>query len=388
MSSGRVAVVARGLVAVAARVASLPPELVAEALIISLTSGVAAADAFIATAAPIPEWATASIFLSSDLLPTIFAPLEMVDNACASVCKLWHQVWRETDHLRRGLRVNKAFSYPALPSDFFVDLMIGPPTGDWYFVHGLYDDGNLSAASFIADTLQDTVRRLKSSLRYADGCVADGMIYLTTEDEVRQVRDFNDELMLMAMYELGTDDDDDDEPEPRRVAEVALAPEVGTLFAVSCCNDLAGEDEVVALDASTLTVRHKFGRGTFKKNIMGLAVDDASVYAGDNSIFHCIRVFTFTGEPVREVRGNWGRPEQLQHFAGRLYMLEKGSEHDEIDGPVHVLTPEGEVLQLWQPQDWEVGGMHIAGGHLMVYSSDAHESDPAHSLQLLALKGI
>ena len=179
-----------------------------------------------------------------------------------------------------------------------------------------------------------------------------------------------------------------------------MASEVGTLFAVSYPHDVdfEGQDEVVALDASTLTVRHKFGRGLFETHIMGLAVDDTSVYAGDASFSrHCIRVFTFTGEPVREVRGNWGRPRELQHFAGRLYIfcwaLEKGSDHDvedsdpdEEDGRIHVLTPEGEMLQVWQPQDFEVGGIDIAGDHLMARRPPPF--GPHLRPQFLAVKGI
>ena len=62
------------------------------------------ADALLAKHSPLPSWARDEVLLSADLLPHVFATLEMKDNAAAAVCQAWNAAWVATNDGRRGLR--------------------------------------------------------------------------------------------------------------------------------------------------------------------------------------------------------------------------------------------------------------------------------------------
>ena len=62
------------------------------------------ADALLSKHSPLPAWARDNVLLSADLLPDVFATLQMEDNAAASVCQAWKAAWVSTNDGRRGLR--------------------------------------------------------------------------------------------------------------------------------------------------------------------------------------------------------------------------------------------------------------------------------------------
>ena len=62
------------------------------------------ADALLAKHSPLPTWARDEVLLSADLLPHVFATLQMKDGAAASVCQAWKAAWVATNDGRRGLR--------------------------------------------------------------------------------------------------------------------------------------------------------------------------------------------------------------------------------------------------------------------------------------------
>ena len=53
----------------------------------------------------VPPWAVEDVLLSPDLLPRVFATLELEDGAAAAACSAWCQQWIDTDEQRRGLRL-------------------------------------------------------------------------------------------------------------------------------------------------------------------------------------------------------------------------------------------------------------------------------------------
>ena len=62
------------------------------------------ADTLLAKRSPLPAWARDEVLLSADLLPDVFATLQMKDGAAASVCQAWKAAWVATNDGRRGLR--------------------------------------------------------------------------------------------------------------------------------------------------------------------------------------------------------------------------------------------------------------------------------------------
>ena len=105
-----------------------------------------------------------------------------------------------------------------------------------------------------------------------------------------------------------------------------LAPTSGLLFCVIRDDDYKKvnrkKDEIIALDAQTLQLRHRFGLGLLDDASQPAVVGD-ELYVCDTSK-DCLQVFSLTGEHRRSVTGAWRSPEQLCFAKGRLYLVEQG----------------------------------------------------------------
>jgi len=89
------------------------------------------------------------------------------------------------------------------------------------------------------------------------------------------------------------------------------------------------QDEIIALDAQTLQLRHRFGLGLLDDaNQLAVVADELWVCDTGN---HRLQVFSFTGEHRRSVMGEWRSPEQLCCVKDRLYLVERERELDEYD---------------------------------------------------------
>ena len=60
-----------------------------------------------------------------------------------------------------------------------------------------------------------------------------------------------------------------------------------------------------------------------------MAVVGEELYVVDASAL-CLRVFSFAGAHLRDVRGAWRQPRHLCHFDGRLYLAEMGGVRDMV----------------------------------------------------------
>ena len=141
-----------------------------------------------------------------------------------------------------------------------------------------------------------------------------------------------------------------------------LAPG-GLLFCVIFVEDDKYRDEIVALDAQTLQLRHRFGLGLLN-GALQLAVGGDDLYVCDTGN-HRLQVFSLTGEHRRSIVGEWRSPMGLCFAKDRLYLLERyfyGGEEEEDDDdedeegedsavPVRgrrvlVLSLQGDILQV------------------------------------------
>ena len=114
-------------------------------------------------------------------------------------------------------------------------------------------------------------------------------------------------------------------------------------------------DEIIALDAQTMQLRHRFGRGLLS-DAEHLAVVGDELYVCDAGNDR-LQVFSLTGEHRRSITGEWRSPMSLCFAKDRLYLVEEGREEDE-DGEsvdpafplqgrrILVLSLQGDILQV------------------------------------------
>lgn len=345
-------------------------------------------------ATPVPEWATASIFLSPDLLTSIFSSLDIEDCAVARSCKLWHRCWLDSDDFRRGLRADSkcVLHQPEFEHGVHVERIIGPPSGAWFCLLVEMQDPNFEEAPlcavYMADSSMSRVQDMHKLVSHGvvRGCATEEKLYMSVKNRVTcYSASFVHQLQGHANLTVQT----------RAFAEMALAP-AGTLF-VAAYDRLGGlgEDEVCALDPSTLAIRYKFGRGMFLCHIQGLAVDDESVYVGDDATLKII-VFNLAGERLREICGSWSIPCELCYFDGRLYLLEDwrvGSSKSDVGKRILTLKTSGEQLGVWESGGHAARNIVVAGRRLVItlHAKNGQSSASRLSVEptkLVALKGI
>ena len=175
----------------------------------------------------------------------------------------------------------------------------------------------------------------------------------------------------------------------------ALSP-CGLLFCVGYDGDDT-QDEILVFDSSSLQPQRRFGRGLLHR-AEGMAVSGGSLYVCDRE-HDCIRVFSFAGELLRTIRGEWRRPIGILCVRDRLYMVEDydpawDDEDEEEERPegyspemgrrVIVMSLAGEALQTYAPE-LEAGrrlelNMAVFGGNLVLKVKGAPT--------LIALKGL
>ena len=107
-------------------------------------------------------------------------------------------------------------------------------------------------------------------------------------------------------------------------------------------------DEIIALDAQTLQLRHRFGLGLLK-DTQQLAVGGDELYVCDKGNSR-LQVFSLTGEHRRSIVGEWRAPARLCFAKDRLYLVE--ARYDvRYDDPLQekrvlVLSLQGAILQV------------------------------------------
>ena len=123
--------------------------------------------------------------------------------------------------------------------------------------------------------------------------------------------------------------------------------------------------EVAVFNASTLQRLFSFGREKFSLgcyenggiggkryfsgSASGIAIVEDEVYVGDQGD-DCIRVFSFAGEHLREIRGDWMAPTvgALCFVHDRLYIIGRKKDQDRM----LALTLEGKTLRSCAARDY------------------------------------
>lgn len=179
-----------------------------------------------------------------------------------------------------------------------------------------------------------------------------------------------------------------------RLTTPALSP-CGVLFCVGYNIRDEEQHEICVFDSHSLQLQRRFGQGLLN-NVQEMAVGGDSLYVSDRD-HDCIQVFSFAGELLRTIRGEWRRPTNILCVRDRLYLIEEYDEYwdadedarpegysPEIGRRVFVMSLAGEALQTYAPE-LEAGrrlesGMAVLGENLVLKDS--------HVPRLLALKGL
>ena len=277
------------------------------------------------------------VLLSPDLVPSILGPLETEDEAAAAVCKQWLAGWKATNEPpwpRRRLKVVPL----ELPEEI--------DTSSRDLQMAVTPDGRLVAHRLsMAHILDRSMRVLQTVAGSHDDLIAADDEAIFTCHRGTSVRRSNYGGTIVAEFEL----------EDYQLANGALSP--GSLLFSVLWNGNDEQDEIVALDAQTLQLRHRFGLGLLD-NAQHLVVVGDELYVCDNNEDR-LQVFTLTGEHRRSVTGEWKRPWYLCSAKDRLYLVEEeymrgDGEEDDDDDPaaplqgrrILVLSLQGDVLQV------------------------------------------
>ena len=286
----------------------------------------AAAEECMAAHTPLPHELVERVLLSPDLVPHILGPLEAEDGAAAAVCSQWLVGWKATNEPRRRLK--------QVPLDFPEEIdtdgmhMIGTPNGRLVVV--------TDSEVHILDRSMRVLQTLAGE--YSALFAADDVSIFYAMNNPPAVRRASHDGTVDAEYQL----------EDYHFHCPVLAPG-GLLFCVIYMADDDG-DEIIALDAQTLQLRHRFGLGLFN-NAQQLAVVGDELFACDVGN-HRLQVFSLTGEHRRSITGEWRSPTSLCFAKDRLYLVERGrggnedEDADEFQGRLLVLSLQGDLLQV------------------------------------------
>ena len=339
----------------------------------------ARAEAVLAAHQPVPQWAVEGVLLSSDLVPHVLAPLESEDGAAAAACSAWAAGWRATAEGRRRLK-QVPFSFP--------QELLGESTLELAVIGG--EEGRLVAENGmqlrVLDRSMNTLCGLEQP--WINGLAADEQSIFVTNTRV--CRFSPDELYLAppglaipaAAYQEWP------------ISFIWPTPAPGGLLFCVALNGEQDEnerrDEIVALDALTLQVRHRFGQELLSRG-QGMAV-------GGDELFVCdcyndrLQVFSFAGEHRRSITGAWKKPVVLHFVRGRLYLIEL----DEADGDqlcgrrIFVLSPQGDTLQVFMhPEGLLFDRICGFDGKLLVtYRAYVEDGDGERHLEVAGVMGL
>ena len=323
----------------AARLGQLPHDVLAElaARLCSDSPALqATAEKCMAAHKPLSHELVERVLLSPDLVPSILGPLEAKDGATAAVCSQWLAGWKATNEPpwpRRRLKQVPLDLPEEIDASGVLEMTATP-------------DGRLVVCA------REEVHFLDRSMRVLQtvACKCNGVIasddsifhfsYQQTAQSTLLSRRSSHDGTIKAEYRF----------DGCGLSHSVLA-RGGLLFCViwDAVNQDCERDEIIALDAQTLELRHRFGMGLLN-GAHQLAVVGDELYVCDTWNDR-LQVFSLTGEHRRSITGEWAEPQQLCCAMDRLYLSEERVNGEEDRIPLQgcrilVLSLQGDILQV------------------------------------------
>ena len=327
-----------------ARLGQLPHDVLAElaARLCSNSPALqAAAEECMAAHTPLPPEMVERVLLSPDLVPHILGPLVVEDGAAAAVCSQWLVGWKATNEPRRWLKRR----LKPVPLDFPEEidtrsLLQMTATPDGHLV--ISADSEVRILDSNMRVLQTVTGEYSALIAASD----DSIFTLVGDSLCRSTYDGT-----TAEYQL--EGHHFNYVELHQFAFGVLAPG-GLLFCVIHMDDDDPDlddiaDEIIALDAQTMQLRQRFGRGLLNDAHQLVVVAD-ELYVCDTGNDR-LQVFSLSGEHRRSITGDWKSPMSLCFAKDRLYLVESDRQDDRDPSPVQgrrilVLSLEGDILQV------------------------------------------
>ena len=356
---------------------------------------VRATDHALALHNPLPSWAVDGALLSSDLAPRMMGALEWNDGAAAVACKAWRDAWEATRTLRRKL-------HPAPLKE--VDLHYSGILNRPHFLAALPGE-RLCLAGYTVLWIVDKNMELQNSIGgdvdddddddEDDGVAFDGICGVVAGDDGLYVSDHSSWLRRLDTHNFEVLAEYEEPRVHNFLGFLALALAPGRyLFVVAVVSMYPQPVEIIAVDPLTLEMRHAFGRavlnganGTSSQHAAEeMTVIGEELYVAD-SRRDCLHVFSFDGQHLRDLRGDWGAPTRFCFVEDRIYLA--GTQEGEPGGQIYVLTFDGVTLQRYTPEaelpdEHEVDCICYFDGQLIVSHSDEDGQDQS----LFALQGL
>ena len=279
---------------------------------------------------PLSAWLHDRVFGSEDLLPKLLAWLELEHRAAMAACTGWKAAWLESSATRRMLRPAGGFAPRVLP--YHVEDMVELP-GE-----------RLCTTDVLGKVrvLDKELHQLRTLEHNGTGLAVGSDRLFTSDMSTRSLRSYKlDDLSVLVERSFRTFAMDID--------YLALAPG-NLLFAIGQRVEEDQDDwHVFAIDGfrvfavDAITLAHRFTFGNFDDEVNALAVVGDELFVGSEEGIH---VFSFAGEPLRVMRGDLGQPQRLRFINDRLYVTVVSGDVKAMQ-KIHVLTPEGETLQVY-----------------------------------------
>ena len=349
----------------------------------------------VAPRVPLPDEIVERVLLSPDLVPHILGPLKAEDGAAAAVCSQWLAGWKETNEPRRRLR--------EVPFDLPEELQ----TADdplWSLHVAATPDGRLVASALTKNQLHILDRNMRVLQSVTDQLGSWSVAYrhpvAADDHSVYYVAGSHQPGSSVVMLRTSLDGSSASEYGFHEGHDLVSKPVLagGLLFCVMSTYLRYGGDgqiEIFALDAQTMQLRHRFGRGllfcefndaqievrcddgviVWRPYLAGsglpLAVGGDELYAGVADQ-NCLQVFSLTGVHRRSVRGDWRMPTSPKFCVDndRIYLVAaQGADGDGcFTRSLLVLSKHGEILQVYTHSlpSWQFSSIIFFDGKLLV----------------------
>ena len=289
---------------------------------------------------PLPQEMVERVLLSPDLVPSILGPLETGDGAAAAVCSQWLAGWNATNEPRRRLK--------KVPLDFPAEALCTSTGGMDGPQMAATPDGRLVVR---VDTEPAGVRILDRSMRVLHSR-SDLVNYTTIAADNDSIfscdGDFGSTTLRRSTHRGTTIAEAELEGYQFQGYQFEGVLSSGGLLFYAMDVDIPEtelRDVIVALDAQTLQLCHRFGLGQLS-DARQLAVVGDELYVCDNNNDR-LQVFSFDGEHRRSVTGEWQWPVLLCAVKDRLFLVEDPDDHANVRGRrLLVLSSQGDVLQV------------------------------------------
>lgn len=330
-------------------------------------------DTALAQRQPLPEWAVSNVLTSPDLLPHILTAKDVFnswDCAISRVCKQWHQTWAATVEQRRGLRECKPLDLGSDPTGIFD----ATPCGSYF----CWKPANLPDAVHVYD---GEMRRQRTIfLAVPDGVPAVDELFLSSTSIYATyfTEGFSGAVITRHQLSNGEFESALELREHPHVVDFLVdryvAVHIGP-HGVLALGRTGSTNRLLALDEITLTPRYVH---SFEECVSTLAFGDGELFVGevddgdadrpsdgenvnDDACIITVRAYRLDppnesgtlipgGRVIHSHVSNSGSEISLLKYArGRLYVVY------EYGHSIHVLSPQGDVLQVFEPVSARAG---------------------------------